>query len=235
MVSSSAGRYPCCRLLACGLLSACLALPATAAGVPEDHGAWLESDEDLQGLAVNEGALEFLTEPPGGRVLHTSNWLTISAASLMSGWVELRQCQGNLDPVDRVEIVYQYRSMRNLRVLSSKGIGSARIVDDVVQMTQVRADAEVCVAAEVQVLRQAGEGRFLLQSGPFHRRFLDGYYPVRLDYRVEYPSGLLVVESIQPAARPGFDVKTDADGLRIEALFEGRLTIRLVVRRGGAI
>ena len=217
------------------LLCACLALPGVRADVPADPDAWLESDADPLGLAVNEGTLEFLAEQPPGRVLHTSNWLTISAASLMSGWVELRQCQGNLDPVDRVEIVYQYRSMRNLRVLSSKGIGSARIVDDVVQMTQVRADAEVCVAAEVQVLRQAGEGRFLLQSGPFHRRFLDGYYPVRLDYRVEYPSGLLVVESIQPAARPGFDVKTDADGLRIEALFEGRLTIRLVVRRGGAI
>ncbi|MFZ9016928.1 MAG: DUF1295 domain-containing protein, partial [Ilumatobacteraceae bacterium] len=49
---------------------------------------------------------------------------------------------------------YRYRAMRNLRVLSSRGVGSARVVDDTVQMTQVRVDAQVCIAAEVQVLRQ---------------------------------------------------------------------------------
>jgi len=219
------------RLLACGLLCACLALPGVAADVLDDPDAWLESDADLQSLAVNEGALEFLTEQPERRVLHTRNWLTISAASLMSGWVELRQCQGNLDPVDRVEIVYRYQAMRNLQVLSARGVGSARIVNDAVQMTQVGADAEVCIAAEVRVLRPAGDGRFVLQSGPFHRRFLDGYYPVRLDYRVSFPPGLLVLENIQPPGQPGFEVETDAGGVRIEALFEGRLTIRLVLRR----
>lgn len=217
-----------CRLLACGMLCACLAF---SVGAVETPSAWLESDAELQGLAVNEGALVFLTEQPERRVLHTRNWLMIGAGSLASGWVELRQCQGNLDPVDRVEIVYRYQAMRKLRVISAEGIGSARIVDGAVQMTQVRADAELCVAAEVQVLRPVGEGRFVLQSGPFHRRFLDGYYPVRLDYRVAFPPGLLILETIQPPGQPGFDVETDAQGVQVDALFEGRLTIWLVLRK----
>lgn len=219
------------RVLVCGLLCAGCALSVIAADSLDDPDDWLESDADRQSLAVNEGELEFLSEQPERRVLYTSNWLTISAASLQSGWVELRQCQGHLDPVDRVEIVYGYRAMRNLRVLSSRGVGSARVVDGAVQMTQVGADAEVCVAAEVQVVRPSGEGRYVLQSGPFHRRFLDGYYPVHLDYRVIFPAGLLVLESVRPPDQPGFDVAMDKDEVRIETLFEGRLTIRLVLRR----
>jgi hypothetical protein len=213
------------------LLCACLSLPAVQAGVPEDPEAWLESDAEPQGLAVNEGALEFLAGQPAGRVLRTSNWLTISAASLVNGWVELRQCQGNLDPVDKVEIVYRYRSMRKLRVLSARGVGSARIEGDTVQLTQVRAGAEVCIAAEVQVLMRQGDSRYALQSGPFHRRFLDGYYPVHLVYRVVFPPDLLVLETLWPPGQPGFSVEAGADGVRVDALFEGRLSIRLVLRR----
>jgi hypothetical protein len=235
MTLQQSGSCPRRRVLACGLLCACLALPGVAADVPDDPAAWLESDAELQAPAVNEGELEFLAELPERRVLHTSNWLTIDPASLSTGWVALRQCQSNLDPVDRVEIVYRYQAMRNLRVLSSRGVGSARIVDGAVQMTQVRADAAVCIAAEVQVLRQEQEGRFVLQSGPFHRRFLDGYYPVRLDYRVEYPSSLLVIESIQPVAQSGFDVGANPGRVQIDALFEGRLTIRLVLRRAALL
>lgn len=218
------------RPLACGLLCACLACFVEAAESPADPTAWLESDVELPGLDINEGELVFLTEQPEARVLRTRNWLNIDTGSLASGWVELRQCQGNLDPIDRVEIVYRYQAMRKLRVLSAKGIGSARIEDGAVHMTRVSEHAELCIAAEVQVLRPAGEGRFVLQSGPFHRRFLDGYYPLHLDYRVTFPPGLLVLESIQPPGQPGFDVEADAKGLRIDALFEGRLTIRLVMR-----
>lgn len=233
-MSLSSGRWAsCCRLLACGLLCACVALPGETGEAPDDPGDWLESDTDRDSLAVNEGELVFLAERPERRVLRTSNWLTISPGSLASGWVGLRQCQGDLDPVDKVEIVYRYRAMRKLRVVSSRGVGSARVVDGSVQMTGVRRDAEVCIAAEVRVLEPDGEaGHYVLQSGPFHRRFLDGYYPVRLDYRVDYPPGLLVIESVEPPAQPGFTVQGGVDGLRVEALFEGMLTIRLGLQRG---
>ena len=223
--------YPRSRRLVCTLLCACLILSWAIPGGADGPDAWLESDEDLLGLTVNEGDLEFLLQMPERRVLHTRNWLTITADSLDSGWVELRQCQGNLDPIDRVEIVYRYRAMRNLRVLSSRDVGSVRVASGAVQMTQVGAAAEVCIVAEVQVLRPAGEGRFVVQSGPFHRRFLDGYYPVRLDYRVVFPQGLLLLEEIQPAGQPGFEVELDAGGVQVDALFTGRLTIRLVLRR----
>jgi len=232
MKSPRTGRYSCSRLLACGLLGMCLALPGRAAEVPDEPGDWLESDADRDSLAVNEGELAFLMEQPGRRVLHTSNRLTIAPESLVTGWVGLHQCQGDLDPVDKVEIVYRYRAMRGLRVLSSRGVESAGVVDGRVQMTGVARDAEVCIAAEVKVLEPAGvAGHFVLHSGPFHRRFLDGYYPVRLDYRVEYPSGLLAVESVQPPAQPGFTVQTGLNGVWIQALFEGMLTIRLGLRR----
>jgi hypothetical protein len=221
----------CRRLLFCGLWCASSALQAGASGPAEDPDAWLEAEDGLPGLEVNEGELEFLTRPPRRRVLQTRNWLTISASSLEDGWVELRQCQGDLDPVDRVEIVYHYRAMRKLRILSSRGVDRARVEQGTVQLEQVHAGAEVCIAADVRILEPAGEGRFVLQSGPFHRRFLDGYYPVHLEYRVIWEPGLLGLDDIQPAGQPGFDVTLAGNEVRVDTLFEGRLTIRLGWRR----
>lgn len=227
------------RVVSC-LLIACLLVTSTGAGALDEAAAWIESDLDdreprfdARTEAVNEGELEFLETAPGQRVLQTRNTLILKRESLENGWVELSQCQGNLDPVAAVEIVYRYHAIRNLQVLSSRGIDTARVEKGAVQLTNVGVDAEVCVGAEVRVLKPAGEGRYEIQSGPFHRRFLDGYYPVHLDYRLSYPPDLLTLEAVHPPAQAGFTVTRLAGQLMIDALFEGRLTIQVSLRETG--
>ena len=173
------------------------------------------------------GRWYFSRLPPERRVLQTRNRLTIGADSLASGWVALEQCQGNLDPVAAVEIVYRYHGLRGLRVASATAMDAAHVAGNTVQLTGVRPGGEVCIVAEVQVLKPDGAGGYRLQSGPFHRRFLDGYYPLALDYRVEWPAGRLVLVSVVPEAQAGFAVQTQPGSLQIDTLFEGRLTIEL--------
>ena len=214
---------------ACAVLLACVPLWCSAM-TAEEADAWFESDAEREALAVNEGELEFLDTEPQCRILQTRNRLTLTADSLVDGWVQLEQCQSNLDPVPALEIVYGYREIRKLRVVEYAGMERAWVADGSVQMVNLAEGASLCISAEVQVLRPAGAGRYEIRSGPFHRRFLDGYYPLQLDYRVSYPAGLLQVETVQPHEQPGFTVVRQPGELQIDTLFEGRLTIRVGLR-----
>ena len=189
--------------------------------------AWLEQDDDASALLVNEGNLNFLHDAKSHRVLQTRNWLTITPESLHNGWVGLSQCQSNLDPVPAVEVVYRYHRLRNLRVVSTRRIERAWVEQNTVQMEQEQEGGKICIEAEVQVLKPDGESIYTLQSGPFHRRFLDCYYPIRLDYRIRWPNDWLQLESVHPAMQQGFSVREQPDGLIIDTLFEGRLTIKV--------
>ena len=209
------------------LLAAALVMSSLSVAADDDPEAWLEQDDDTSTLLVNEGTLNFLRDTQGRRVLQTRNWLTITPESLRTGWVGLHQCQGNLDPVPAIEVVYRYHRMRNLRLISTRGIERVRVEQNTVQMEQVQEGGEICIEAEVQVLRPDGESAYTLQSGPFHRRFLDGYYPVRLDYRIHWPADRLQLESVHPEIQQGFSVREQAGKLTIDTLFEGMLTIEV--------
>jgi hypothetical protein len=211
-------------------LTAALVMLCQTAVANDDPEAWLEQDDDASALLVNEGNLEFLQDAQDHRVLQTRNRLTVTPGSLRTGWVALYQCQSNLDPVPAVEVVYRYHGMRNLRVVSTRGIERARVEQNIVQMEQVQKGGEVCIEAEVQILKPDGEGAWMLQSGPFHRRFLDGYYPVRLEYRIHWPADGLQLESVHPEIQAGFAVRKQPGELAIDTLFEGKLTIKLLFR-----
>ena len=198
--------------------------PAIAMDDPE---AWLDQQDDNRTQLINEGSLKFHSGTPGHRVLQTRNWLTVAPESLQTGWVALHQCQRNLDPVAAVEIVYRYEGLRKLRVISSRNIAHTRVEQNSIQMEQVQEGAEVCMEAEVQVLKSDGEGNYSLQSGPFHRRFLDGYYPVQLDYRIHWPADRLQLESVHPNRQEGFTIREQPGELSINTLFEGKLTIKI--------
>ena len=217
------------RFLCCAVLG--LACVSATAG--DDLEAWLESDDDGDAQAVNEGELEFLTDPQGRRVLQTSNWLSVTHSSLQTGWVELQQCQANLDPVPAVEVVYRYHGLRDLQLVSSKNVARAWVAGNSVQLEDVTEGGEVCIRAAVQVLRPNGQGGYSLQSGPFHRRFLDGYYPVQLDYRVRWPADRLRLASVQPRAQTGYGLRKQRGELLIDTLFEGKLTIEVGFDRTG--
>ena len=118
-------------------LAAALVMPGQTVAAGDDPEAWLEQDDDARALLVNEGNLEFLRDAQDVRVLQTSNRLSVTSESLRTGWVALYQCQSNLDPVPAVEVVYRYHGMRNLRVVSTRGIERARVEQNTVQMERV--------------------------------------------------------------------------------------------------
>jgi hypothetical protein len=199
----------------------------------DDLEAWLESDDDAGAEMVNEGELAFLGDAQDRRVLQTRNWLSVTRDSMQTGWVGLHQCQSNLDPVSSVEVVYRYHGLRDLQVVSSQHIARAQVEGNSIQLEDVTEGGEVCIRAEVQVLRSNGAGGYSLQSGPFHRRFLDGFYPVHLDYRIRWPAEELQLVSVQPGAQPGFRVDEKRGELLIDSLFEGKLTIKVGFSEAG--
>lgn len=203
-----------------------LVLLAAAPVLATDDDAWLEDDWEARAMAVSGGELRFLPAVTDEPVLNTRNRLKVTGESLESGWVELHQCQSNLDAVSRVELVYRYRDIRNLEVVRSRNIGLLETGADSVDMTDVGRDAEVCISAEVRVLERTPRG-WRIESGPFHRRFLDGYYPLHLQYVLEYPPESLQIVSVSPAEQVGLDIRLSPGILDIDTWFEGRLTLAI--------
>jgi hypothetical protein len=182
---------------------------------------------EAKALAVNEGELTFLAQPPAKAVHSVRNRLTITRDSLETGFVALYQCHAQLDAVPEAQVVYRYQHMRQLRIVSQRGIDKTWVADDSVQMLGIHKGARLCVRAEVAVLHANADGGYTLRSGPFHRRFLDGYYPMHVVVEIRCPQALLQFAAITPPAQPGFRLSHSADGVQVDAWFEGRLTLEV--------
>ena len=193
----------------------------------DDWEKWSNDDSEARALAVNEGDLEFLGSPPEKppHILH--NKLTINTKSLSDGWVGLIQCHENLDKVREAQILYHARRTRKLEVVSSVGIDRAWVEKNSVQMLNINNNARICVKAEVHSLYPNYDGTYSMYNGPFHRRFLDGYYPMRVTMDVDLPKGKLKFGAITPMEQAGFKVDYDQDSMQIDALFVGELNIEV--------
>ena len=205
---------------------------STAAGDGDDRewGDWPRWDDVGAERAtgeVNEGRLSFLRQRPDGRLHHHANRITIAEQSLRDGWVELQQCHEGLDPVPRLQIVYHPQRVRRLRVTEQRDVQRAEVVGSRVELRGVGRDARICISARSLALVAGDDGSFVLRNGPFMRRFLDGFYPMRVSMAVRWPTGTLRLGGVQPAAQPGFHVTEQRDGVDFEALFEGRLSTRI--------
>ncbi len=198
-------------------------LPALACAAP--------SEEELffKGVAgVNDGPLNFLAQAPTKPVHHHQNHLFVRDDSLDTGWVRLEQCHRHLDPVPRTQVVYHPERIRHIVILRSEHIGKAWVQDNTVQLEQVEPAAVLCIRAETRALVDEGGGVFSLANGPYMRRFLDGYYPMRVSMDVNLETGLLQFLDISPSPQTGFNVQQQVRRIGYEALFEGEL--RTVIR-----
>ena len=201
---------------------ACLALLAvtmTGAGADEPDPFLLDADTD----SVNEGVLVLLPVPPDGPVHAHTTRITLLPASLRDGWAQLDQCHTQLDEITRAQIVYRHGRVRNLAVVSTHGIGQARVEGASVQLEDVSSAASLCVRAESRVVHRLAPDRFVVRNGPFMRRFLDGFYPMHVTLDIRLPPGDWQLVKSVPAAQPGFTVVYDDNGLVAEAWFEGKL------------
>lgn len=212
------------------LFSLVSSLSADEAMTPEQLEKWFNSDDEASTEQVSEGTLRFIP-PPKKTVLHSINTLSIDENSLDNGWVSLAQCYKHLDAVPVAEVIYRYRQMRNLQITATHNIGSAKLQGQSVQLRDVLSEAELCVAAEVRIFYQNPDQTYSLVNGPFHRKFLDGYYPYHVTLDIQYPGKQLVLERTQPATQMGFMVKQASNRLTIDSYFEGVLNTEIIFRK----
>lgn len=195
---------------------------------------WLLSDELLPDATntdtVNEGTLAFLLQPPGKPVHHHHNTIVITTDSLRDGWVKLKQCHKNLDPVPLSEIVFNRDRVKQLRIESTRHIGKAWVENNSVQLEDIGRHAEICLSASSRALKELAEGDYMLSNGPFMRRFLDGYYPMHVTMEVHYAGSGLEIVSVSPDAQQGFVIQSKAEQINFDAWFEGRLKTQIHFR-----
>ncbi len=208
---------------------------AARADAEDDWPDWAdELDVMTRVAAISDGELRFLSAADtDGEHAHL-NRIRITADSLDGGWVTLEQCHENIDAVPAAQIVFRAGGIRNLAIESSQNIARAWVEGDTVQLEDVGRDAVLCIRAESQALRDLGDGHYRLRNGPYMRRFLDGYYPMRVTLDIQYPAEVIQIVGQSPATQPGFDVKNGGSDVSVDASFEGRLvTCFDFCRRGG--
>ena len=200
-----------------------MGLNLSAVAMDEDSFPDLEPDTD----SVNEGELQFLSQPPEAPVHYHQNYIIITAESMVTGWIQLRQCHYHLDAVPSAQVVYNASHTRNLRIVSESRIDKAWVEGSTVQLSGIHQQAILCVDAETRAFWPDDKGGFVLRNGPYMRRFLDGYYPMHISLTIEYPGQLLRFRASQPEPQPGFRVQTSKNQLNIDSWFAGRLITEL--------
>lgn len=201
--------------------SYCLAQP-----VFNEEDDWFDADPHAVFDAINEGQLTFLLQPPDKPVHHHHNTLLVLPDSLETGWVKLIQCHENLDEFPSAQIVYNKNKVRNIRLTSFKNIGRAWVEGPSVQLKNIGSNASLCIKAESQALWPQADGSFLMRNGPFMRKFLDGYFPMRVSMDIKLPPGLSF-HSIEPNEQKGFRVVKGKQDVHFDAWFEGKLITRI--------
>jgi hypothetical protein len=194
----------------------------------QELDAWFNGKSTSE---VNEGELTFLTDPPDKPVHYHQNRIRITEDSLASGWTDLEQCHDNLDAVPRAQITFREGFIRNLRVLESRAIDEAWVEGATVQLREVHGGARLCLAAQTRALNNSGSGYFTLNNGPYMRKFLDGYYPMQVSLKLEYPARLLQIIDISPSEQEGFHVSQKSGFVNIDTLFEGELRTQVQFER----
>ena len=210
-------------LLLCGVIL----MPPVFAAAAVDDWSVIEDEMALEQRAreVNEGELQLLDRPPEAAAHYHQNRLMITEQSLSDGWVTMYQCHSDLDKVSAMQIVYEKDRIRNIKLLSTQNIGSARVEGHTVQMKDISAESSICISADKKALGYE-KGKYYLKLGPFMRRFLDGYYPMHVQLEVCYPAFLQLVSASPVDALQHTRGKTSyAD---IDLWVVGKLDIELV-------
>lgn len=193
---------------------------------PEELERWFNSDDfepPNPSKDVNEGTLFFLTTSPKDKLHHHHNSVTIMPRSLADGWVRIKQCHTNLDQVSAAQVVFDKDRVKDLEVLEYKNIGHAWVEGPTVQMTDIAANARICLRAGTRALYTNDDGSYRLRNGPFMRRFLDGYFPIRVSMDIVYKGTGLKLVSISPKQQKGFSIWQKQNRLGFDTIFEGRL------------
>ena len=204
-----------------------VALCTSANGRADPADDWFEDDLEERIDRVNDGELQFLPVPPAEPVHHHRNVLILNETSLKDGWARLQQCHQHLDAVPRAQIVFREARVRDLNITLRSNVARAWVKGASVQLEGVQPRAKLCLEAQSRVLRRNEDGSFSVRNGPYMRRFLDGYYPMRVSVELRYPCGRLQLVGSSPRRQQGFTVTETACGVSVDAWFQGQLVTDL--------
>ncbi|TNF61962.1 MAG: hypothetical protein EP306_04935 [Burkholderiales bacterium] len=206
-----------------GIAACCLLLAFTHAGPARAL--------DFSDLA-REGELKFFSQRPDPQAYRYESRVRISEDSLSSGLVGLSTCHRALDPNARIVIAFNPQRVRHIAIISTEGVGDARVVDHRVEVSQVQRGGSICIDLVSQALERTGEDRWRLHAGPLMRRYLDGYLPMQASLSFQWPEGLLALRETRPGPQPGVQVASTRSGARIDLVFAGRLNAALELESG---
>lgn len=195
----------------------------------DDADDWWQFDPESSHRGIGGTQLRVLARPPDEPVHDHHHRLFIGLDSLDSGWVRMEQCHEHLDAVPRAQIVFRRGRIRQLRVLSFAGIGAAWVKAGSVQLQDVRRGARLCLAGETRALTANADGTYSVRSGPFMRKFLDGYFPMHVTLAAQWPAKRLHLVRTVPAAQEGLSVNEEPGRVALELWFEGLLETELVL------
>lgn len=211
------------RLLGILLLMVFAGGSAVTHAEPDAEDTWADHSEE-KALQVNEGELIFLpARAQAMDVHHHHNRIILHPSSLLDGWITLQQCHRHIDTVSEAQIVFHKERIRDLKIDSYRNISRVWVAGHTVQLRGVLHDAELCITGRSKALSSNQDGTYVLQNGPFMRRFLDGYYPMHVTMDIIFPANCLHIKHMSPQKQSGFEVWQDTNRLSIDAWFEGRL------------
>lgn len=214
-------------LLRLTFLISCIILLSPPANAATDDSEYLfNSDFNISTDDVNEGELVFLTTAPDKIPHQVNNTIQINSQSLKDGWARSQQCHTNIDALDNVEITYNSTMTRDLTITSSTHIGKSWVEDGNVELRNIKPHASVCVAYESKTLHFNDDG-VILRTGPYMRRFLDGYYPVHVNLKVSYPCKDLHFLHGNFSPQAGYHLTASDCNISLDTLFEGKLVSEL--------
>ncbi len=190
---------------------------------------WLNDDWEDRVEQLSEGELVWYGQAPAETTSRTALAVRFKPDSHRQGWLDVRQCHENLARVPAAQLVFEGRPVRALRIVETDNIQHAVIDNNTVQLTGVGAAARICVSSEQRILHRLDEHHWAMVSGPFQRRFLDGFYPMQVKMDISWPSDRWRLVQTRPEKGP--EVTTSEDHVQMRAHFAGRLKVAFVFQR----
>jgi hypothetical protein len=180
---------------------------------------------------ATKGEIKFLKERPDPGAYSFQSRVKITPTSLENGIVDIATCHVQLDPIQKVVIAFNPERVQAIVIKSMNKVASAEIKGSEVTLTDVKRGATVCIDLKSRALDKISDLTYQLNAGPLMRRYFDGYLPMSAQLRVDWPKNLFSVESTLPEKREGVQVVEGSDGMQLDAIFAGTMTVKITLKK----
>jgi hypothetical protein len=190
------------------------------------------ADDELERLLdIADQGFVPINRPLDRPAFYHAKALSVTEDSLASGWVRNHQCHRHFSTTALLEIVFPRGKIRNIAITDSSNLGDIEVRGHAIQLKDVNEKSTLCFDSENHVLQRESDGSYRITAGPFYYRFLDGYFPIEVNLKVQYPPSLLKVLRVVPANRRGVEVTRKDGEVRLWSRFEGTLWAHVIFER----